>query len=333
MTIDLTDPTFHDDDKARDWLASSRWPNGPVCPHCGCANVVPMGGTKHRAGLLYCQGCRGQFTVLTGSVMEGSHIPLPKWVLAIRLMAGSKKGVSAHQLHRTLHLTYKTAWFMGHRIREAMREPHPAPLGGQGKVIEADEAYHGKKEIPTPSRHRRGAPYIKKGKAAEKRAIVALVERGGEARAFHMPVVTAKNIREKLVTHASRESRLHTDESKLYPKVGEEFAIHETVHHAAGEYARGDVTTNTVEGFFGIFKRGMVGVYQHCGEQHFRRYIDEFTFRYSNRIKLGVDDDERAVIATHGMNGKRLTYRRIDAPKTPRQVARAFLAWRRRQPP
>ncbi len=216
-------------------------------------------GQAHRTGLFHCPDCRGQFTVLTGSVMERSHIPLPKWVLAIRLMTASKKGVSAHQLHRTLDITYKSAWFMAHRIREAMSDPNPAPLGGPGKIVEADEAYHGKREIPLPSPNRYGRPYIKKGKAAEKRPIVGLVERGGEARAYHVPRVTAKNVREVLVTHADRRSRLHTDESNLYPSVGTEFAQHETVNHGAKEYARGDVTTNSVEGFFGIFKRGIDG--------------------------------------------------------------------------
>jgi transposase-like protein len=314
MSIDLTDPMFHDDDKAREWLIASRWPDGPVCPHCGSFEVAPMGGTKHRDGLFYCPSCRGQFTVLTGSVMESSHIPLPKWVLAIRLLTASKKGVSAHQLHRTLGITYKSAWFMAHRIREAVRVIDPSPLGGPGKVIEADEAYHGKRETPVPLARGRVRKPTKGGKTggAEKRPIFALVERGGEARAYHMPHVTGANVRDVLVRKASRASRLHTDESRLYDAVGEEFAQHETVNHGAKEYARGDVTTNSVEGFFGIFKRGMVGVYQHCGEQHLQRYLDEFSFRYSNRVKLGIDDDARAVLATQGMDGKRLTYRRIN---------------------
>jgi transposase-like protein len=309
MTIDLTDPIFHDEDVAREHLEAIRWPNGPFCPHCGAVdNITRLQGESHRAGLHQCNACRGHFTVTNGTVMERSHIPLNKWIAGFHLMAASKKGMSAHQLHRMLHVTYKTAWFMAHRIREAMREDAPPTLGGEGKVIEADEAYHGKKEIPTPSKHRRGRPYIKRGKHAEKRPIVALVERGGEARAFSMPVVTAKNIREKVVTHASRASRLHTDESALYTTMGAEFAKHETVNHGAKEYARGDVTTNTVEGFFGIFKRGMIGVYQHCGEQHLQRYLDEFTFRYNNRIRLGVNDTQRAVIAIRGAEGKRLTY-------------------------
>jgi hypothetical protein len=246
--------------------------------------------------------------------MERSHIPLAKWVMAYHLMASSKKGVSAHQLHRMLGIAYNSAWFMAHRIREAMSEKNPAPMGGEGKIIEADEAYHGKVETPQPSSHRQGRPFLKRDISKQKRPIVALVERGGEARAFHMPLVSGKNIREKLVTHANRKSRLHTDESRIYDEVGKEFAQHETVNHSAGEYARRDVTTNTVEGFFGIFKRGMVGVYQHCGEQHLQRYLDEFSFRYSNRSKLGIDDAERAAIAVHEAEGKRLTWRRYEAP-------------------
>jgi transposase-like protein len=309
MTVNLTDPIFHDEEAARQHLESIRWPNGPFCPHCGDAtNVTRLHGKSHRPGLHQCNSCRGHFTVTNGSVMERSHIPLAKWVLGFHLMAASKKGVSAHQLHRMLEITYKSAWFMAHRIREAMREVNPAPLGGEGKVIEADEAYKGRKQIPTPSKHRRGAPYIKKGKAAEKRPIFALVERGGPARAFSMPIVTGKNIREKLVTNASRKSRLHTDESNLYTSVGAEFAAHETVNHSKKEYARGDVTTNSAEGFFGIFTRGLVGIYQHCGEQHLQRYLDEFAFRYTHRVKLGVNDTDRAALAIYQAGGKRLTY-------------------------
>jgi transposase-like protein len=315
MALDLTAPEFHDTDKAREWLEAYRWPTGAYCPHCGAVDGVSrMGGTGHRPGLMYCRACKGQFTVLTGSVMESSHIPLPKWVLAIRLMTSSKKGVSAHQVHRSLGITYKSAWFLCHRIREAMRDENPAPIGGEGKIVEADEAYHGKRETPrAPSPQRKGRPYTKGGKSGggDKRPIVALVERGGEARAVHMNHITGKDLRDYKVRNASRKSRLHTDESKLYPSIGKEFATHETVNHSAKEYARGDVTTNSAEGFFGIFKRGMVGVYQHCGEQHLQRYLDEFTFRYNNRIRLGVDDAQRATIATYGMSGKRLTYRRI----------------------
>jgi transposase-like protein len=314
MTVDLTDPIFHDEDKAREWLETSRWPNGPSCPHCGSVNVARMGGTSGRPGLFHCPDCRGQFTVRTGQVMERSHIPLTKWVLAYQLMVSSKKGISAHQLHRTAHVAYNTAWFMCHRIREAMRDENPTLLGGEGKVVEADEAYHGKRKTPAKLSRGRIAKPTKSGKpgGAQKRPIFALVERGGKARAFSMPMVTSANIGQKLAEHVDRQSRLHTDESNLYPKVGEQFAQHERVHHSAGEYARGDVTTNSAEGFFGIFKRGMTGVYQHCAEHHFQRYLDEFSFRYSNRIKLGVDDAERAAIALKNGEGKRLTYRRTD---------------------
>ena len=310
MSIDLTNPIFHNEEAARQHMEAIRWPNGPHCPHCGEArNITRLHGESHRAGLYQCNSCRGHFTVTNGSVMERSHVPLAKWVLGFHLMAASKKGVSAHQLHRMLDVTYKTAWFMAHRIREAMREVNPSPLGGEGKIVEADEAYQGKKAIPVPSPKRKGRPYLKRKLSEQKRPIFALVERGGEARAISMPVVTGKNIRDVLVRNADRKSRLHTDESPLYAKVGAEFARHETVNHSAGEYARGDVTSNTVEGFFGIFKRGMVGVYQHCGEQHFQRYLDEFTFRYNNRSNLGVEDAERAVIAIRQAEGKRLTYR------------------------
>ena len=313
QNINLTDPIFHDMDKARAWLEASRWPDGPYCPHCGSTNVAVMGGKAHRPGLFHCPACRGQFTVLTGSVVESSHIALPKWVLAIRLMASSKKGVSAHQLHRSLGITYKSAWFMADRIREAMSDPKAPPIGGQGKIIEADEAYHGKRETEAPKSRNATKNPTKRGKGggAAKRPIVALVERGGEARVTHMNHVTSANINEFMARYVSFDSRLQTDESKLYPTLGKQFASHETVNHGAREYAPGDVNTNSAEGFFGIFKRGMVGVYQHCGEQHFQRYLDEFTFRYNLRVKLGVEDTERAERTTKAMNGKRLTYRRI----------------------
>jgi transposase-like protein len=312
MNIDLTNPIFHDETKAREWLEGVRWPNGAFCPHCGSVNVIRMEGKAHRPGLLNCRDCREQFSVTVGTVFERSHVPLHKWVLANHLMNASKKGMSAHQLHRMIHVTYKTAWFMSHRIREAMNDPNPEPIGGPGKVVEADEACKGKATPQPRSRGRIPNP-TKSGKSgpADKRPVVALVERGGEARAVHVPQVTAKNVREVLVSLADRRSRLHTDESRLYPALGKEFASHETVQHSTGEYARGDVTTNSVEGYFGILTRGLIGVYHHCGEQHFQRYLDEFTFRYNHRTKLGFTDSERAVEALRGIEGKRLTYRRI----------------------
>ena len=316
---DLTSPIFHDDDKARAHFEALRWPSGPVCPHCGCLDAgTLLKGKSTRPGLYQCNGCREPYSVTVGTVMERSHVPLNKWVLAFFLMASSKKGISARQLQRTIDVTYKTAWFMAHRIREAMTVPNAPALGGEGKVVEADEAYHGKAEQPIPSPHRQGRPYKhNKGRGpANKRAIVALVKRGGEARAVAMTAkrVTAKNMREVLVKHADRKSRLQTDESVLYPATGTEFAAHETVNHSAKEYTRRKdaelVTTNLVEGFFGVFKRSFNGIYQHCGEQHFQRYLDEYTFRYNNRAKLGVNDDDRTAYAIIGAGGKRLTCKR-----------------------
>jgi transposase-like protein len=310
MSADLTAAIYHDETAAREHLEAQRWPTGPVCPKCGVVDqATRLAGEKHRPGLLECRACRKQFSVTVGTVFERSHVPLHKWVLAVHLMTSSKKGMSAHQLHRMLRVTYKTAWFMSHRIREAMREPDPTPLGGSGKIIEADETYYGKVADP-PERKK---PIKNRSGPADKRPVVALVERGGGVRAVHMPKVTHKNIGEVLAKHADPKSRLHTDESRLYPRNGKKFASHETVAHSAGEYARDDVNTNSVEGFFGILKRGMTGVYHHCGEQHLQRYLDEFAFRYNHRIKLGVDDHQRALIALRGIEGKRLTYRRLDA--------------------
>lgn len=310
----LSQPHFIDADAARIYLERIRWPNGPVCPHCGAVNhAYAIKGGKYRCASA---GCRKNFSVTVGTVFESSHVKLNKWLLAAYLLCSSKKGISSHQLMRTLEVTYKTAWFMTHRIREAMKTGAFSPVGGSGKVVEADEAYHGKRETPREAQRHdkyRTAPTKRgKGGGAEKRPIVALVERGGEARATHMNTVNAKNIREFLVKNADRKSRLHTDESNLYPSVGAEFAKHETVNHSAKEYARDDVTTNTAEGFFGIFKRGFNGIYQHCGEQHLQRYLDEFTFRYNNRSALGVEDEGRMIRALVQAEGKRLTYRRIN---------------------
>ncbi len=323
MNVNLTEPKFHDEDAARQWFEGSRWPNGVSCVHCGSVRVARMGGTKHRAGLFHCPDCRGQFTVRTGHVMESSKVPLTKWCLAFHLMSSSKKGISAHQLHRTIKVAYNTAWFMEHRIREAMKDDG-APLGGEGMVIEADEAYHGRRKTPRePQRHDkyRTAPTKRGlGGGAKKRPIVVLVERGGKARAVHMNTVNAKNMREFITKNVEAKSRLHTDESNLYPGLGASFAEHESVNHSKGEYARGKgtdlVTTNSAEGYFGVLKRGLVGIYQHCGEQHFQRYLDEFSFRYSNRSKLGIEDAQRAVIANRGGEGKRLTWRRPDGAQT-----------------
>src|SRR6202050_5300063 len=305
MTINLTDAIYTDEAKAREHLEAIRWPNGPECPHCGCVDkVYRLSGKSHRPGLIHCNNCDGSFTVTTGSVMESSHVPLNKWVLAYRLMATSKKGKSAHQLHRTIGVTYKTAWFMAHRIRESMRDAAPTPMGGKGKIIESDEAYWGPKDVdtnPAMRRRRRGKPG-----AGGKSKILTLVQRHGGSRSFKMDSLKTADIHRVLRENASLKSRLMTDEGTSH---NPEFTSHERVRHGAQEYARGDVTTNTVESFFALFKRGMRGTYQHCGEQHLQRYLDEFDFRYSNRIALGVGDAERTLRAIKGAEGKRLTYR------------------------
>jgi len=308
--MNLTDPRFQDAEKAREWLEAQRWPDGPYCTHCGSYSVTQLQGRAHRPGVYQCNDCREQFTVTTGSVMERSRIPLNKWLLAMHLMASSKKGYSAHQLHRTLGITYQSAWFLAHRIREAMGNDQSGPLGGEGKIVEADETYFGDKDRVT-KRTKRG-----KSGLASKRAVVSLVERGGRAKTFHVERATKESVREVIVRNVSRKSKLHTDESRLYIDTGKEFAGHESVRHTAGEYVRYEdghvVHTNTVEGFFSVFKRGMKGVYQHCSEAHLHRYLAEFDFRYNNRSGLGVEDTERAAKIIAQAGGKRLTYRRTD---------------------
>ncbi len=309
---------FTNEDKARQHLEAQRWPTGPVCPHCGNINparIRKLEGKSTRPGVYKCNECRKPFSVTVGTVFERSKVPLHMWMYATHLMTSSKKGISAHQLMRMLGVAYPTAWFMAHRIREAMGDaPGTAgPIGGVGKVVEADETYFGKKEVQ-PTVSSRGTPFRsrRKGGPAGKRGVVALVERGGSVRSFHVDTATKESVREILVTNIRRESRLHTDESRLYTKIGKEFAKHETVCHSADEYVRGDVHTNTIEGYFSIFKRGMKGVYQHCSEKHLHRYLKEFDFRYNNRSALGVEDNERRDIALAKIAGKRLTYRRIN---------------------
>ena len=318
----LDSPIFQDADEARKHLEAQRWPHGPNCPHCGNAQpdrITAMQGKAHRAGLYNCMECREQFTVTVGTVFERSKIPLNKWLLATFLLSSSKKGMSAHQLHRMLGVTYKTAWFMAHRIREAMKEDvkSSGPLGGEGKTVEADETYIGKRETPRKLARGRIAKPTKSGKSggAQKRIVIGLVEREGKARMFHVQTATKEIVRDILVRNSDRKSVLYTDESNLYPSTGTEYAKHGTVKHSAKEYARknGDVTvhTNTIEGVFSVFKRGMVGVYQHCGEAHLHRYLAEFDFRYNRRTALKVTDAERHDQLLAMIEGKRLTYRRI----------------------
>jgi transposase-like protein len=304
-------PIFQDEDKAREALEAVRWPDGPVCPHCGNSDpdhIAKVEGKKHshRAGLHYCNECKGQFTVTVGTVFERSKVPLTKWWLAAHLFNQGKNGASAHEMHRQLGVTYKTAWFMMHRLREAMRELNPSPMGGEGSTVQADETYYGNTS--------RRAKRYKKGHS-HKASVVALVEPGkGNTRAFHMKDgANATDVRNVLVRNVSRESELHTDESKLYTLVGREFAAHKTVEHGwnrHGYYVGKDgQTTNNVENFFLQFKRGMRGTYIHCGEQHVQRYLNEFAFRYNNRSGLGIGDGERTARMMQGIEGKRLTYR------------------------
>lgn len=300
-----TEPRFNDEDAARTHLEAIRWPNGPVCVHCGGTERNSLlKGKSHRPGLYFCGDCRKPFTVTVGTVFERSKIALHKWLLAMQLVCSSKKGMSAHQLHRTLGVTYKTAWFMSHRIREAMRVGMLAvPFGGGGGGVEVDETYFG--EDPTKPRP--------KGGPAGKNRILSLLDRStGQTRSMVVDDMQWRHLREILNDNISHEARILTDESVFYSPTRIYFADHQTVNHKKGEYVRKSdptVHTNTVEGFFSIFKRGMRGVYQHCGKQHLHRYVAEFDFRYNNRAALGVTDKERADIALKGISGKRLTYR------------------------
>ena len=300
----LSDKHFHDEAAAYRFVEKRVWPDGPVCPHCGgVERINKMKGSSTRIGAYKCYQCRKPFTVKVGTVFEASHVGLHLWLQAIFLMASSKKGISSNQLHRTLGVTLKTAWFMSHRIREAMRDGTLSPLGGEGKIVEADETYFGDKATVT-HRTRRG-----KSGHASKRSVLSLVERGGRVRSFHIEHASRQNVHELVCANIARETRVHTDESRLYSNVRVDFAAHETVRHSAGEYVRGDVHTNTVEGVFSIFKRGMKGIYQHCAGKHLHRYLAEFDFRYNARIGLGVNDEARADRALKGIVGKRLTYR------------------------
>lgn len=307
----LSRPYFHDEAAAFEHVEGMLWPQGPVCHHCGSMEkhyALKGGRTKASKknpngveihGLYKCSDCRKKFTVRMGSIFEESHLPLHKWLQAIHLMCSSKKGISAHQMHRVLEVTYKTAWFLCHRIREAMRSDDFTPMGGAGKTVEADETYFG---------NLKGVP-VSKG-TAHKNIVLTLVERGGIARSFHVDTTAVARVVPIVNANIAKESRFMTDEARHYVGVGKTFADHGSVEHGAGEYAKaGGINTNTVEGFYSIFKRGMKGVYQHCAEHHLHRYLAEFDFRYSNRSAMGIEDNVRSLIALKGAKGKRLTYR------------------------
>jgi transposase-like protein len=300
----LTAAVLQSETAAYAWVEARLWPNGPVCPHCGGVDrLSKMNGKSTRVGTYKCYQCRKQFTVKVGTVFKDSHVPMRVWLQAIYLLCSSKKGISSNQLARTLGVTLKTAWFMSHRIREAMRVVGMEPMGGTGEIVEADETYIGR--IEGEKKRRAGFGH--------KNAVLTLVQRGGGARSFHIDSASVSQVHNIVRDNVARETGLMTDEARHYENVGERFASHETVKHSADEYVRYDgdrvVSTNTVEGYYSIFKRGMKGVYQHCSEKHLHRYLAEFDFRYSNRVRLGVGDMERTERALKGIVGKRLTYR------------------------
>ena len=316
----LSKPYFHDEAAAFEHVESILWSHGPECPHCGAVNeayklegVRTKPSKKHpdgkeRHGLYKCAACRKQFTVRKGTLFEETHLPLHKWLQAIYLLCSSKKGISSHQLARTLEITVKSAWFLSMRIREAMRDGDLDPFSGEGGPVEADETYFGLKEDKSQGK------VTKRGKVGHggQRPILTLVQRDGHARSFYIGRATKASVSAIVTDNISREVVLNTDESRLYEDVGRSFARHDRVKHTAGEYVRGEAYTNTVEGYFALFKRSMRGVYQHCSEKHLHRYLAEFDFRYNNRVRLGVDDQMRATCALRGVSGKRLTYKGAD---------------------
>ncbi|MSO92210.1 MAG: IS1595 family transposase [Rhodospirillales bacterium] len=306
MANELNNKIFQDETKAREWLEGHLWPAGPICPFCGTIDAATA--VANRNGLYQCnvKECRKQFTVTVGTLFERSHIPLNKWLMAAFLICASKKGVSAHQVHRMIGVSYKSTWFMMHRLREAMRTGGLAPMGGNGGTVEVDETFIGHDKTKKPRGSRKGRGYHHKYK------VLTLVSRTGEARSFHVQDLSAKALVPILQANIARETKVKTDEAGQYHHLKKFFAEHHVLRHNVGEYGRGEAHTNTIEGFFSIFKRGMKGVYQHCGEQHLHRYLAEFDFRYNNRTALNVTDAERAAKALKGIVGKRLTYRRTN---------------------
>jgi transposase-like protein len=298
---DLQNPAFTDEDKARETLEAIRWPDGPYCPHCGNVDQEKIAkglGKISRVGLYYCASCNGQFTVTIGTVMEDTKIPLSKWLFAMHLLGASKKGMSALQLSRMLGVTYKSAWFLCHRIREAMTPATPGPIGGESKIVESDETVFGGK-----AKNRAHAK-----KEPKKHTVMTLVERDGKSRSFHIANVKAKTLREKIVTTVSRKSHLMTDELASYEKVGKEFANHGTVNHSADEYTRlgGFIHVNTAECRFSLMKRAVFGTHHSISEAHLSRYLAEWDYKWNTRK---ITDGERAALIAKGIEGKRLTYR------------------------
>ena len=309
-TADIQSATFTDENKAREALELVRWPNGPTCPHCGNLDQLKIAksqGKAARPGLYYCAACNGQFTVTVGTVMERSKIPLTKWLFAMHLMGASKKGMSALQLQRMLGITYKSAWFLCHRIREAMTTPSSGPIGGEGKTVEVDETYIGGKE---KNKHKSKKLNAGRG-AVGKMPVVSLVERDGTTRSLHVANVTSKTLRPVLTKHINKKTHIMTDESAVYPSIGGSFAGHGTVNHSAGEYVKAGTNdhTNTVESRFSLIKRAVFGTHHSISEAHLGRYLVEWDFKWNTRK---VKDGERAALIAKGIEGKRLTYRPLN---------------------
>ena len=302
MKLDITNKIYNDVDAARAHLEQQLWPDGPFCPHCGSFAATKLEGKAHRPGLYQCNDCREQYTVTVGTVFERSKIPLHKWVLASHLVGASKKGMASKQLQRMLGVTYKSAWFMTMRLREAMTDPRAGPIGGEGKDIESDETFVGGRK-----------KNVHKGKPEpRKHAVHALVERGGQMRAKHVADVTARTLRKNLREMADRKSKLNTDEALAYHWMGKDFAEHKTVNHSLDEYFKDGAGVQSAEAFFAILKRAIYGTYHSVSEQHLQRYVDEAVFRWNHRSAVGVEDFERANNLLKGASGKRLTYRPTD---------------------
>lgn len=298
---DLFAPHFQDADKAREYLEKLRWTNGPVCPHCGVEGAhYALKGASHRHGLMKCADCRKQFSVTVGTVFERSKIPLNKWLMAVHLMCASKKAISSHQLHRMLGVTYKSAWFMTHRIREAMKPGSTGLMGTGGGTVEADETYWG-----NHGKHAKGARGYQ-----HKMKVVSLVERGGTKRSIVVQSVTTASLTAIIEQNVCKSAHLMTDEHSGYVPVGRTQASHGFTKHSKKQYAVGNVHSNTVESSFSLLKRGMIGTFHHVGEQHLQRYVTEFDFRWNYRK---TTDKERSDALLTGVGGKRLQYRRLEA--------------------
>lgn len=306
----LSSAHFQNEEAAFAYVEARLWPEGPVCPFCGATeeHIGELKGKTTRLGLRKCYACSKPFTVRIGTIFEGSHLPLHLWLQVIHLMCASKKGVSTRQIQRMLECSMKTAWFLTHRIREAMKDGSVGPLGGEGKTIEADTTYIGGKEKNKHVGKRNRANIGGIGK----QIVHSIVERDGRVRSHHIPRVNGETLRPILEAHADKASAFMTDTAGGYLHIGREFARHEMVDHGKDEYVRGDAHSNTVEGYFSILKRGLTGVYHSVSEAHLHRYLAEFDFRHSNREKLGISDVSRADLALLGVKGKRLTYRTIN---------------------